>query len=94
MNMQGCESSDLILISDFFCSSLNPIFRLTVLKSTFFQAFRIISDSFRLFLTDAVTLLIHVMNTIPLVGYGIGFSLEHYHIIEIYVTQYLFKGLP
>ena len=44
---QGSESSDFILISDFSCSSQNPIFRLLMkLKSTSFQAFQIISDFF------------------------------------------------
>ena len=44
--------------SDFrlFCSSQNPIFRLFfALKSTCIQAFQIIPDFFRLFVTDALT---------------------------------------
>ena len=54
--VQGCESSDFNLISDFFCSSQNPIFRLLMqfdcIEKHIFSG---ISDYFRLFLTDTLT---------------------------------------
>ena len=54
---QGFESSDFInLISDFFALHKAPFQTFTALKSTSFQAFQIISIFFRLFLTDAHTL--------------------------------------
>ena len=53
---QGCESSDFNLISDVFCSSQNPIFRLLMQFECIEKyVFSGISDYFRLFLTDALT---------------------------------------
>ena len=52
---QGCECSDFNLISDLFCSSQNPIFRLLMhWKAYLFKHFRLFqtfSDFFRLFQT-------------------------------------------
>ena len=49
-SLQGCESSDFNLISDFFALHKTPFSdfqcSLNALKSTFFQAFQIISDFF------------------------------------------------
>ena len=53
--MQGCESSDFNLISDFFLLFTKPHFQtFNALKSTSFQAFQ---NDFRLFLTDALSLI-------------------------------------
>ena len=52
---QGCENSDFNHISDLFCSSQNSFQTFNALKSTSFQAFQIILDSFRLFLTDVLS---------------------------------------
>ena len=53
---QGWESSDFNLISDFFCSSQNPIFRL-LMKFKYIEnhLFSGIADYFRLFLTYDLT---------------------------------------
>ena len=44
--IQGCESSDFNLISDFFALHKTPFQTFNALKSTSFQAFQIISDFF------------------------------------------------
>ena len=53
--MQGSESSDFIMILDFFALHKTPIQTFNALKSTSFQGFPIMSDFFRLLLTDALT---------------------------------------
>ena len=56
---QGCESSDFILISDVFCSSQNPIFRLLMqFECIEKHIFPGISDYFRIFLTAILTPLV------------------------------------
>ena len=63
MFCQGCDSSDLNLISDFLLFTKPHLETFNALKSTSFQAFQISSDFFRLFLTDALTPLVLQMTS-------------------------------
>ena len=76
--LQGCESSDFNLISDFFALHKTPFYRLLMQFECIDKHISSdISDYVRLFLTDALTpLMLHVIQTFSASSFASTILLE------------------